>query len=40
MLFYGNRYAADGGSSEIYRSELYTTEFARHNVALTLGLRF
>lgn len=40
MLFYGNRYAADGGASEIYRSELYTTDFTRHNVALTLGFRF
>lgn len=40
MLFYGNRYAADGGASEIYQSELYTTDFTRHNVALTVGFRF
>ena len=40
MLFYGNRYAADGGASEIYQSELYTTDFTRHNVALSVGFRF
>lgn len=40
MLFYGNKYAADGGTSEIYQSNLYTTDFIRHNVALTLGFRF
>lgn len=40
MLFYGNKYAADGSASEIYQSELYTTDFTRHNVALTVGFRF
>ena len=40
MLFYGNRYADDEAKTEIYQSEVYTTDFTRHNVALTLGFRF
>lgn len=42
MLFYGNRYPAQTSSelAEIYESDSYTTEFTRHNIALTFGVRF
>lgn len=42
MLFYGNRYQGTGSSAvnEIYESPRFKTELNRHNVALTLGVKF
>lgn len=38
MLYYGNVYGL--GSEEIYESNRFTTDFDRHNIALTFGVRF
>ncbi|MDO4758897.1 MAG: outer membrane protein transport protein [Rikenellaceae bacterium] len=38
MLYYGNVYGF--GSEEIYESDRFTTDFDRHNIALTFGVRF
>lgn len=42
MLFYGNRYPATQSSekAEIYESDRFSTEYTRHNVALTFSVRF
>lgn len=42
MLFYGNRYPDMGSSlpAEIYQSDLFSTKYTRHNIAVTFSVRF
>lgn len=39
-LFYGARAGADGALSLLDASELYSTDYTRHHILLTLGFRF
>lgn len=42
MLFYGNRYPEKGSSehAEIHESPRFSTEYTRHNVAVTFSVKF